>query len=94
MGDYYRYTKIIATVGPATESSEMLEKLIVAGLDVMRLNMAHGTRFAEHRLGEPVLLAGMARIESTLSDPFDHPRAADGRRPTSFEVYTHRMLDK
>ena len=43
MGGCYRYTKIIATVGPATESEEMLEKLIVAGLDVMRLNMAHGT---------------------------------------------------
>jgi len=43
MGRYYRYTKIIATVGPATESPEMLENLIVAGVDVMRLNMAHGT---------------------------------------------------
>ena len=43
MGRYYRYTKIIATVGPATESPEMLEKLIVAGVDVIRLNMAHGT---------------------------------------------------
>src|SRR3954468_8845799 len=40
---YYRHTKIIATVGPATESSEKLEKLILAGLDVMRLNMAHST---------------------------------------------------
>ena len=43
MGRCYRYTKIVATVGPATESPEMLEKLIVAGLDVIRLNMAHGT---------------------------------------------------
>jgi pyruvate kinase len=39
----YRYTKIIATVGPATEAPEQLESLIVAGLDVMRLNMAHGS---------------------------------------------------
>ena len=43
MGCCYRYTKIVATVGPATESPEMLEKLIVAGLDVIRLNMAHGS---------------------------------------------------
>ena len=43
MRGYYRHTKIIATVGPATESPEKLEKLILAGLDVMRLNMAHGT---------------------------------------------------
>ncbi|HUR35752.1 MAG TPA: pyruvate kinase [Vicinamibacterales bacterium] len=39
----YRHTKIIATLGPATESAEMLKKLIVAGVDMMRLNMAHGT---------------------------------------------------
>ena len=39
----YRHTKIIATVGPATESPERLAKLIIAGLDVIRLNMAHGT---------------------------------------------------
>ena len=36
-----RRTKIIFTLGPATESEEMLEKLIRAGADVIRLNMAH-----------------------------------------------------
>src|ERR1700721_2645306 len=43
MRGYYRHTKIIATVGPATESPEKLGKLILAGLDVMRLNMAPGS---------------------------------------------------
>jgi pyruvate kinase len=43
MRGYYRHTKIIATVGPATESPEKLGELILAGLDVMRLNMAHGS---------------------------------------------------
>lgn len=43
MRGYYRQTKIIATVGPATESSERLRELIVSGVDVIRLNMAHGT---------------------------------------------------
>lgn len=36
-----RRTKIIATLGPATESAEMLVKLIQAGVDIVRLNMAH-----------------------------------------------------
>src|SRR3954468_5573004 len=36
-----RRTKIIATLGPATESPEMLGKLIDAGLNVARLNMSH-----------------------------------------------------
>src|SRR5476649_450441 len=39
----FRRTKIIFTLGPATESEEMLEKLIRAGADVVRLNMAHAT---------------------------------------------------
>ncbi len=41
-------TKIVATIGPRTESVEMLEKLVKAGLNVMRLNMSHGDH-AEHR---------------------------------------------
>ena len=36
-----RQTKIIATIGPVTESEEMLEQLILAGVDIFRLNMAH-----------------------------------------------------
>jgi len=38
---HFRRTKIIFTLGPATESEEMLEKLILAGADIVRLNMAH-----------------------------------------------------
>jgi pyruvate kinase len=37
----FRRTKIIFTLGPATESEEMLEKLIQGGADIVRLNMAH-----------------------------------------------------
>lgn len=37
----FRRTKIIFTLGPATESEEMLEQLFRAGADVVRLNMAH-----------------------------------------------------
>ncbi len=41
-------TKIVATIGPATESAEMLTKLLKAGMNVMRLNFSHGD-FAEHQ---------------------------------------------
>lgn len=37
-----RKTCIICTLGPATDSDEMLEKLILQGTDVFRLNMSHG----------------------------------------------------
>jgi pyruvate kinase len=43
MRGYYRHTKIIATIGPATEGREKLGEMILAGVDVIRLNMAHGT---------------------------------------------------
>ncbi len=41
-------TKIVATIGPATTSEEMLEKLLKAGLNVIRLNFSHGD-FKEHQ---------------------------------------------
>jgi pyruvate kinase len=40
-------TKIVATIGPASDSPEMLERLIRAGLNVARLNFSHGV-FDEH----------------------------------------------
>jgi len=43
-----RRTKIVATLGPATSSPERIEALILAGLDVARLNFSHGTP-DEHR---------------------------------------------
>ncbi|GDY26596.1 MULTISPECIES: pyruvate kinase PykF [unclassified Agarivorans] len=40
-------TKIVCTIGPKTESVEMLTKLVESGMNVMRLNFSHGD-FAEH----------------------------------------------
>lgn len=41
--DNPRRTKIVATIGPATESAEMLDKVIQAGVDVFRVNFSHGS---------------------------------------------------
>ena len=38
-----RKAKIVATVGPASQSAEILEQLILAGMDVARMNFSHGT---------------------------------------------------
>lgn len=39
----YNKTKIIATIGPVSESAEVIEKMIEAGVDVFRLNLKHNT---------------------------------------------------
>ncbi len=44
-----RRTKIVCTIGPATNSEERLEQLMLAGMNVARLNFSHGT-YPEHEL--------------------------------------------
>lgn len=39
----WEYTKIVATIGPATDSVELLKELMEAGMNVARLNTKHGT---------------------------------------------------
>ena len=39
-----RRTKIVATIGPASDDPETLARMVEAGMDVARLNFAHGTR--------------------------------------------------
>lgn len=43
----HRYAKIVATVGPATNTPEMLKALFLAGVDTFRLNFSHGVQ-ADH----------------------------------------------
>jgi pyruvate kinase len=60
-----RRTKIVCTIGPASETKEALEQLISAGMDVARLNFSHGStddharrlstlRAAANKCGKPV----------------------------------------
>jgi pyruvate kinase len=62
-----RRVKIVATLGPATDAAGRLEWLLLAGVDVVRLNFSHGTheehaerirrvRAAAERLGQPVAI--------------------------------------
>ena len=43
----HKKTKIICTLGPATDTVSALQKMIKAGMDVVRINMSHGT-YEEH----------------------------------------------
>ncbi len=50
----FNKTKIVATIGPATSSEEMLEKIIRAGVDVCRLNFSHGAHEIHNEVIERV----------------------------------------
>jgi pyruvate kinase len=47
MKEKMKKTKIVCTIGPASEDPKMLKKLVLAGMNVMRLNFSHGD-FEEH----------------------------------------------
>ncbi len=57
-------TKIVCTIGPSSRSSDVLERLISAGMNVARLNFSHGTH-AEHR----EVIASIRHISNTLGQP-------------------------
>lgn len=59
-----RKVKILATIGPASRSPEMLERLVKAGADAFRLNMSHGSH-ADH---EPVV-AAIRALEKQFARP-------------------------
>ena len=49
-----RRTKILATLGPATDNLKVLRKTLAAGVDVVRLNYSHGTADDQARRAEQV----------------------------------------
>jgi pyruvate kinase len=65
-----RRTKIIATLGAATESPEAIEGLIRAGVDVVRLNFSHGS--AQEHIARALLVRELAarhgRFVAVLAD--------------------------
>jgi len=61
-GMFDRHTKIIATLGPATDAPGVLDALIAAGMDCARLNCSHGTHEdLRRRAGEVRAAAARAR---------------------------------
>jgi len=83
-------TKIVATLGPASSKEETLEKMVSAGLSVVRLNMSHGT-LEEHR--ERVEL--VRRVEKKTGAPLPilidlcGPKIRIGKLPKE-PLYLHR----
>ncbi len=60
-----RHTKIVATLGPASSSPEVLERLVQAGVDVVRMNFSHGTA-DDHCARAEGIRAAAAKIGRTV----------------------------
>ena len=54
------HTKIVATIGPASESQQTLERMIRAGMNVARLNFSHGDFSAHQRMMQNIRSAAAA----------------------------------
>ena len=59
-----RRTKIVCTIGPASDTEEMIAKLVAAGMNVARLNFSHGTTEYQRELVRKV-----KRVRKALNKP-------------------------
>ncbi len=81
-----RHTKIIATIGPASSEPRILDDLIAAGVDIVRLNFSHGTQAGHaekfHLIREAAKRAKRhVAILQDLSGPKIRIGRLDGGRP-------------
>ena len=88
-----RKTKIIATLGPATESPEMLGKLIDAGLNIARINMSHAPHDWVRRVVKDIRAAASARHKSVgiLMDT-QGPAIRTGDLPAALDLQPGQMF--
>ena len=60
-----RHTKIVATLGPASSTQEVLERLVEAGVDVVRMNFSHGSA-EDHQARAAGIRAAAAKYGRTI----------------------------
>lgn len=65
-----RRTKIVCTIGPASDSLEVVKKLLMAGMNVARLNFSHGTR-EEHERRISIIRRAAAETGKNLAIMLD-----------------------
>jgi pyruvate kinase len=88
-----RRVKIVATIGPASDSLAILKNLIRTGIDVARLNFSHGTHEQHGRTIQAIREAAeeIGRPISILQD-LQGPRIRIGRLPTPVPVSAGQSL--
>jgi pyruvate kinase len=84
----FRHSKIVCTIGPASKSRRVVEKLLRAGMDVARLNFSHGTH-EEHAANIALLRVAALEQGKTISILADlqGPKIRTGALAGSQPVY-------
>ena len=85
-----RHTKIIATVGPASDSDTVLDALILSGTDIFRLNFSHGTHESQAATYARIRAAATranrnVAILQDLGGPKIRTGTLEGGRPINLE---------
>jgi pyruvate kinase len=62
----FRHSKIVCTIGPASRSARIIERLLAAGMDVARLNFSHGSH-EEHAQTIALLRAASLEQKKTIA---------------------------
>ena len=88
-----RKTKIICTLGPATESAEVLREMIEAGANIFRLNMSHATH-EWVRMIVPRIRAIAKELRTMVGILMDTqgPAIRTGDLPTKLDLKPRRHL--
>ncbi len=74
-----RHTKIIATVGPASDADDILDAMIAAGTDIFRLNFSHGTHETQRASYNRVRAAALrAKREVAILQDLGGPKIRTG----------------
>ena len=73
-------TKIIATLGPATETSKILEEMIMEGVDVFRINFSHSNYSeAENKISLIRKLSEKHKINTSILADLQGPKLRIGK---------------
>ncbi|TKX31326.1 pyruvate kinase [Campylobacter estrildidarum] len=87
-------TKIVATVGPASEKEDVLRQMIINGVNVFRLNFSHGTHeYHKNNLESIRKVAKELNVRIGILQDISGPKIRTGELKTPFELKKNDKLD-
>jgi pyruvate kinase len=88
MGSYFRKTKIICTLGPASSSKLKIRRLAEAGMDIARLNFSHGSWGFHEKIFKTI-----RRVSKEINRPIGIMQDLEGHRIRTGELENHEPIN-